>query len=76
MTRIKLIKKFQRICWVCNREVIPNDIYSVKGKDQADNTIIRHSKCAIGSTNWLRSNVAKQSKFYKLYEKEVREANE
>ena len=74
--RVKLIKKSQEdICWVCERDVGPNDIYSVIGKNRNGDPIIRHSKCCIGSDRWLRSPIAKESKFYKLYEKEAIEAS-
>ena len=73
--RVKLIKKFQDICWVCERDVSPNDIYAIIGRNRNGDPIIRHSKCTIGSDRWLRSQIAKESKFYKLYKKEVIEAN-
>ena len=85
-----MIKRTQEnpdeICWVCNKPICTvfkmikkqfRDItIAVTGKDKEGNKIVRHGDCHIGSHYWLRSEGAKQSRFYHLYKEEVEEANE
>ena len=57
-------------CWVCERIVDIDRQDSVIYETEND-LIGRHGRCAVGSTNWLKSDVAKKSKFYKYFKKEI-----
>jgi hypothetical protein len=62
------MKTPEKLCYVCSKPVRGNDYISIS------TDIFRHKKCAVGSSNWLKSQVAEQSDFYNLFKDQITEA--
>ena len=62
----------EKICYICLRTIHEHQPYR-GGKRNTGEFVFRHDngKCIIGSANWLKSDVAKHSAFYKFYREEL-----
>jgi len=79
--RLKINKKEaeeEEVCYVCKKQVHPIlksaiDVSNNWRYKSSDGILVRHSRCSIGSFSWLKSDVAKTSKFYRYYQKQIEE---
>ena len=81
--RLKINKKEaeeEEVCYVCKKQVHPIlkkgsaiDVSNNWRYKSSDGILARHGGCAIGSFSWLKSDVAKTSKFYRYYQKQIEE---
>ena len=74
--RLKINKKEaeeEEVCYVCKKQVHPIDVSNNWRYKSSDGILARHSRCTIGSFSWLKSDVAKTSKFWKYYQKQTEE---
>tara|TARA_Y100000310_G_scaffold314125_1_gene363203 strand:- start:767 stop:1006 length:240 start_codon:yes stop_codon:yes gene_type:complete len=65
-TEKKSDKNEKLFCYVCKKE-IKEDQKSFNGTGKDGKPVGRHDRCSTGSSNWLKSDIAKSSKFYDLY---------